>query len=554
MTASSESRRPTAGDAGSGDRTQGLDRTGLSGAQGTARRQRVQPVLLVGLGATIVSAVGSWSVSLWSDEAATISAASRSVGDLGRLVATVDAVHATYYLLMHGWILLFGASPFSLRLLSALAVGVAASGVYVLARRLSNSTTALLAAVVFALLPRITWAGIEARPFALGVALAVWLTVVLHVAVARRTARWWTGYAVLLSVGTAVNLYVILLAGAHGVTLLADARTRPILRAFVPAALGGLLLASPVVTTALGQGGQLGLRDLGPVGVARNVVVNQWFLGETPTATTTTSATLTDVWGPGGLWKVSALLLALVCWTLIAWFLARARDGRGRRATPRPTGRPAPFGELVRWALPWLVLPTAVVAAAWLVSPSVYNARYFGFCAPALALLLAAALRSLPRRGTITVGIALCLLVVPVYASQRGVHAKSGADWSLVAAHLEGRTGAGDAVYFGPRDDFVDGQVKRSLRAVSLAYPAPFEGLRDVTLLSSPEEGATLFGTSVPLTDSLDRLDGVTTLWVLRRQDRPEHAAAEDRLLGDLGFAVVEVWDGPQTEVVELGR
>lgn len=550
MTASSDARRPADGDDGPRAGPPTPESTGSRGVRHARPPRHVLPAVLVGVGAAAVSAVGSWSVSLWSDEAATISAASRSIGDLGRLLTTVDAVHGTYYVVMHAWVALLGASPFSLRLLSALAVGGAAAGLYVLARRLHDSTTALLAATVFALLPRITWAGIEARPFALGVTLAVWLTVVLHVAVVRRTARWWMGYAVLLGVGTAVNLYVILLAAAHGVTLLADTRTRAVVRSFVPAALGGLLLASPIVAVALRQGGQLGIRDLGPLGVARNVVVNQWFLGETPTATTATPAALTDAWGQGSLWKLSAVLLALTCWALIAWLLTHAWRRRGRQ----PADGPAALDDLLRWALPWLAVPTVVVTAAWLVSPSVYNARYFAFCAPALALLVAAALRSLPRPAMIAVGVTLALLLTPVYVSQRGTHAKSGADWALVAGHLAGRTAAGDAVYFGPRDDFVDGQVKRSLRAVSLAYPAPFEGLRDVTLLASPEEGATLFGTSMPLTASLDRLDGVTTLWVLRRQDRPAEAAAEDRLLADLGFTVVDVWDGPQTQVVELER
>ncbi|MBI4944103.1 MAG: hypothetical protein HY830_25460, partial [Actinobacteria bacterium] len=62
---------------------------------------------------------------LWEDELATLSAATRSWSDLGRLVRTVDGVHATYYGLMHVWTAVFGTSAVSLRLPSVLATAAA---------------------------------------------------------------------------------------------------------------------------------------------------------------------------------------------------------------------------------------------------------------------------------------------------------------------------------------------------------------------------------------------------------------------------------------------
>ena len=496
--------------------------------------------VLVGLLTAAIASIGSWGVSLWSDEAATISAASRGLDDLWRMLGNIDAVHGTYYAVMTFWTEMFGTSAFSLRLPSAIAVGVAASGVHVLARRL-DARSALLAAALFAVLPRVTWAGIEARPFAFSIAIAVWLTVVLHRAATRGPRRLFAVYAVLLALGTAINLYVALMAAAHGLTLLARPHLRRSFPAFVAASVTAFLLVTPVLLLALGQGGQLGRRERGLVAMVRNVVVNQWFLGETPTPTTASAAALA---APDGMaWKVAAVVLALVSWALVARALAAGhRDRPGVRA------------DLLAWTLPWLVVPTVLVLIASLASPTFYNARYLGLSAPAVALLVASGVGSLPRRWGTAAAVVVALLVAPVYQSQRTLSAKSGADWAAVANLLEDRTDPGDAVYFGPRDDPREGRVLRSLRTLSIAYPEPFDGLRDVTLVANPAQGANLFGTSATLDASLDRLDGIDTLWVLRRQDRPDDAVAEDALLLDAGFTVVEEWDYPQTEVLELTR
>ncbi|MCV2395819.1 glycosyltransferase family 39 protein [Actinotalea sp. M2MS4P-6] len=492
--------------------------------------------LVLGVLAAVVSAISSWHVSLWSDEAATISASSRSLADLTRLIDHIDAVHATYYVLMHPWVALVHTSPLGLRLPSAIAIGAAVAGVYLLTRRLADHRTALYAAFVAMALPRLTWAGIEARPFALAAALAVWSTVILEAALRRRRFWLYAGYAVLLGLGVAVNLYVALVAVAHLVTVATRRDLRQSLEVLAAAACGAVL-SSPVVLLGLGQGGQLGVPDRGPLTLLRSVVVDQWFLGETPTPTTGSGTLDASPFAPGEWWKLASVVVALACWALVAVALLR-RDQR----------------TVVPWALPWLAVPTVLTLAAALVEPTLYNARYFGIAAPAMAMLVAAGLRELSTRTATGVLVALAVLVAPVYLSQRTVTAKSGSDWSLVAAELEGRTAPGDGVYFGPRDDLVDGVALRSLRTAAIAYPEPFTGLVDITLIASPAEGGTLFGTSRSLAASADELAGVDTLWVLRREDRPAAAAEEDQLLADAGFVVVSSWSGPQTEVLELVR
>lgn len=59
------------------------------------------------------------------------------------------------------------------------------------ARQFSGRTTAVCAGLVFAILPRTTWAGMEARSYAMSVAAAIWLTVLLVAAARRNRPRLW---------------------------------------------------------------------------------------------------------------------------------------------------------------------------------------------------------------------------------------------------------------------------------------------------------------------------------------------------------------------------
>ncbi len=92
------------------------------------------------------------------------------------MLGNVDAVEGLYYLLMHGWFKIVPPTEFWSRAPSGLAIGGAAAGLVVLGKQFSTRTVALTAGVVCAILPRATWAGIQARPYALSMMAAVWLT------------------------------------------------------------------------------------------------------------------------------------------------------------------------------------------------------------------------------------------------------------------------------------------------------------------------------------------------------------------------------------------
>ena len=167
--------------------------------------------LLAGVLATLVTSIAIGVPAPWRDEQATAAASSRSWAQLLDLVTdTTDAVHAAYYALMKPWVDLFGVDPFWLRLPSAIAVGFAAAGIVVLGTMLDRTRTGLIAAAILVLLPRVFWAGGEARSYALQIAVAVWLTVMFVTAV-RRGGRWrWIAFAVATAAANWVFLYLAL--------------------------------------------------------------------------------------------------------------------------------------------------------------------------------------------------------------------------------------------------------------------------------------------------------------------------------------------------------
>src|SRR6478736_8357883 len=131
------------------------------------------------------------------------------------MLGNVDAVHGLYYLLMHVWFQIFPPTEFWSRVPSGLAVGGAAAGVVVLGKQFSSRTVAVSSGILCAILPRATWAGIEARPYALSMMAAVWLTVLLVHTTRRKTAWVWLAYGIVLATSVLLDVYLTLLLLAY---------------------------------------------------------------------------------------------------------------------------------------------------------------------------------------------------------------------------------------------------------------------------------------------------------------------------------------------------
>ncbi len=147
---------------------------------GSGWRVRTAQAAVPAAAALVIVLPGLGARPMWTDEYATWHAATLSTGDLARLLDHIDAVLAPYYVFMHMWIAVFGDSPTSLRLPSALAVAAAAGLTSVLGGRLFHRWVGGAAGILFACLPMVSRYGQEARPYGLAVAAAListWLLI-----------------------------------------------------------------------------------------------------------------------------------------------------------------------------------------------------------------------------------------------------------------------------------------------------------------------------------------------------------------------------------------
>ena len=403
-------------------------------------RSRWLDPLVAGLAALLLGAAFSWVPSYWSDEATTLQVARLPLGELLAFVHQRDAVHTVYYLFMHFWVGAFGEAEVATRFPSAVFVGAGAAGVLVLTRMLTTRRTALLAAAVFAVLPRFTLEAAEARPYALSVALAVWVTVLLLVASRRHRRRWWIGYGAVLagSIATFVPLGLIIVV--HGVFLLlapAQRRRRGArhrLLGWSVSTGAALFVTSPVIGTVLAERSRL----LGVADPSTGADVTWWTVLVEP-------------------WFVTGLAFAVVSAVLLILLGTRLRD---RSRTP---------GSVVLLGALWVALPAGLLLALGLVLSPVYTSRLVTFSAPGMCLLLAVAVTGFRRRW---ISIALVALLVaasvPTYVLQRLPTGKGGgSDLSQLSSYIESQARPGDAFLLDatpPGHVRLPGSIRRARR------------------------------------------------------------------------------------------
>ncbi|OEJ30366.1 glycosyltransferase family 39 protein [Streptomyces subrutilus] len=375
---------------------------GAGRVRGSARFDPLGAALLT----FAVACAGSGTVQLWRDELASWSAALRSPDELLAMLGNVDAGSGAYYLLLHGWVSLFGDSPAMLRMPSALAMGGAAAFVVLTARTLFDRRAALFAGVLFAAIPAVSRFGQEARAYAfvtLAVAAATWFLVrALH----RPTALRWLPYGVAVTCAGLFHIVSLIVLLPHALIVLGrwwDARSWRLPTGYALAVLASLLPLLPLMVVARGQvGRQIGwlhpphFRDL------------------------------------AGLWSTLSLSVP-VSYALLAAAALPLAWPRGRR----------PAAELALVA----ALP---VPAAWLISqtgPSYFLDRYLLFTLPAWAVLAAAGLGALRPRPLGVVGLVLLMaLGVGDQRRLRTEHAKGPGDGKRAAAFIAAGYEPGDGL------------------------------------------------------------------------------------------------------------
>ena len=174
----------------------------------------LRPAWLQAVPPLVTFAVVLWGItgsSYWRDEAASLSAAERPLGNLVRMLGHVDAVHGAYYVIIWAVVRIGGAGELATRLPSALAMAAAAAAVTALGRRLVSPRAGLASGLVFAILPEVSWYGQEARSYAMVTALAAvasyLLVRALQAAGGAGAGRWLAAYgAVLAALGKSTKL------------------------------------------------------------------------------------------------------------------------------------------------------------------------------------------------------------------------------------------------------------------------------------------------------------------------------------------------------------
>jgi mannosyltransferase len=452
---------------------------------------------IVGLVALIISLAASWIPSYWSDEVATLRASRLSWHELFAFVEHKDAVHAAYYSLVKLWVGVFGESEVATRSLSAIAVAAAAAGLVVLVASVSSARTAVVAGLIFTVLPRTTSMGSEARSFALSAAVAVWITVILVVAARTRSWRWWAAYAVLGAAGTYLFLYSVLIFAAHLVYLLLHQRVRSILVPWLIAASAAAATALPILLVSVTQKDQIAW-------LADQPVVNAWTILVEP---------MFD----------SSWLVAAAAWCALFLLAYRSR-----------TIAPGPQLGLFRLAGAWFIVPLVLLLTADAFIGPLYTARYLSFTVPAIAILLAIAF-TMPARSIVSwiLVAALALASVPTYIAQRGPFAKNGgSDLSQIADYIHSNAATGDGIYLQDT-----GSITLRPRQALYAYPAAFAATADIAF----EETFTTTGTFSDRTRSLDEIGpelvGVDRIWVVTAGSLASDAAGEaEAALVPMGF------------------
>jgi mannosyltransferase len=501
------------------------------GVQGGNRRQPavVGPPWLALIPAAVTFGVTLFEIgrpSFWQDETSTLADTQRTFPQMLALLGHIDAVHGVYYALMWIVVRVAGTSELAVRLPSAVGMAVAAGGVTLLGQRLVSARAGLAVGLVFAAIPQVSWYGQDARETSLVTAVATVATYIFVRAMEAPGAgrrRWLAGYGISLAILGLLNLFALLLIPGHGLTLAVHVRrksrvsrriagadganeraaTRPLVMGWLVSAAAAVVVASPVAVLGVRQQRQIawiarpGLRTL--IGVEQMIGQPAVF---------------------------GAVLIVTAAGVTFS-----ALRGRSQLRTDWP-------GRLIAVCVPWLILPPTILLAGSLLHP-VYLFRYVVFCIPAAALLVGTALAAL---GRIAGTLALVLIVVLVLPAQAKVRGPDGHGENLrgISNLLAEHARPGDAVLFA---SFYE-------RKISVAYPAGFRPLRDISLGKTALQIAEPTGMNAPTAVISSRLAKVSGLWLIKRlghrepstPGEPPGTSAALPPLRQLGFRLYRQW------------
>jgi mannosyltransferase len=355
---------------------------------------------------------------------------------------------------MHFWGDAFGFTPISLRIPSAIAVGLSAFLLFHLALKFKLSpVTATWASLIFIALPRTDMAGSEARSNALTATMAIALTYSFLWAI-EKNPGWlrWLAFAGLLTASVYIFMFSALILVAFCLYLLVV--NRAVLIRFAIASVIGLLLAAPVLYFGYSEKGQVGWISQKPI---------YQYLWEAIIAVDYNRN-----------WPLAIVGIALCIFALV------------KRA-------PLVLGL-------WAMVPSALLILVSLMWQPYFVDHYLTFTTGGTAILAAFGISQirvpkLEKHSPLIqwgVVIALIGLCVPSFIQSRAPIAK-GTEWAQIAATIRENSAVGDGI-------LLPDEVSKPARALDLmivAYAPEFQGRIDLSLKTEPAATQALFGRRV---------------------------------------------------------
>lgn len=424
------------------------------------------------------SFLGSWHPILWADEVATVYAARRSLGDLFVMLQSVDAVHGLYYVLMHFWCEVFGFSAVSLRFPSAVAVGAACFGTVIVGQKLESNSLGLVAGSFLAVLPRMVWAGSEARQYA--ITALVLVVVVILVESAWRTAlrRYWIAYSAVAVVG--IHLFVFFALAIVGVLLasvLANRRIRPT----IVSSTSALVISAPFIALTASQKTQVSwIPERSPLEYISAIVIRQFYQ-------------INSEDRPGAGYDqpiVIAITVAIACILATTFALVGAVS-----VLQNPRARP-----LHTLVLSLLVVPIASLVVISISLQPIYVMRYLTYTAPAVVLVSSLGIMTL-RTERVRFSLLLPATIIFIFLPSQFVVKTLNEDGELgIAEKL--------STSIRPND-----RIAYASSWARIVHPQANDAVVDLSLEESPEESGTLWGTTKRFDDI--QFSGAGRVWVL---------------------------------------
>jgi mannosyltransferase len=521
-----------------------------------ARRGRWSGWPVIAVPMIVAAVAGGYELggpSLWRDEAYTKDAIGRPFGQILALLGHQDSVHGAYYLLMHLVTAVIGTSATALRIPSLCAMVIATGFTAAAARRAAApapgagrrldvpALTGLLAGLLFATAPYMTYYAQMARSYAIETMFATIATYLLLRAWPDDRWRWWLPYAAAVTLTGLFNIFGLLILAAHGVTLLlaGAGRTARIPLRWLAAAVAAVAVLTPLLAVAGHQQQQISwLARPGYKAIERLI---------------STTAGSRDLVLPMALLALGGLAAA---WLADGW---------------RPLN-PAAI------AVPWLVVPPVLLIAASFVKP-VYYVRYVEFCLPALAIVAGAGLTGLIRLAARTplgrlrpaglgpaglgpaglgwawlpAALVIAVLAALLAGPQQAIRQNAARpdNLRLASAIMAAQEQPGDVVFYIPF----------TMHVLGTGYPAPFLRLRDIALGRSAIASATLTGTEITSPAELkSRFTNVRRVWVVTGASNykfPVPATRMDKekmaLIAGAGLHVIGRWQAGEVKLTLYG-